>query len=99
MTLILGIFSAILWTFFVILLGYQGGKASVEQLNEGIEGPPGPLGPVGATGASGPVGPAGKCEHEDRVAELERNIVDINAILTGFNDRFTRVERKSGMSV
>lgn len=99
MITILWIVAAILWTLVVMIVGYAGGKQAKIDIRTGETGVPGVTGATGSTGETGPVGPPGKCECEDRVSDLEENIVDINSILSGFNDRFTRVERKAGMSV
>ena len=69
-------------------------------------GPPGPTGPMGATG---PTGPPGASASEDEVFKMVQESLDTLAVSArlqqledrdrSYQDRFKRVEKKSGLSV
>lgn len=99
MSVVLWIIIAILWTIVVLCLGVYVGKQQVEQHNEGLQGPPGPEGPQGPTGAMGAVGPPGTCDHEEDVEDLRQRVADLEGRDERYQERFTRVERKAGLSV
>jgi hypothetical protein len=106
MTTILWIVALILWSCLLLIVGcYAGWQAKaqavaqeepqlVNQYNS-IQGPPGPQGMDGRDGEPGPPGPPGP-GIEDEVLE---DGMTVKEWIRHVNDRLTRVERKSGMSV
>lgn len=98
---------AVLWTAVALAVGCAAGKESMKKENpatwdtftgtQGLPGPPGPVGAVGATGSPGPPGPPGP-EADVLGTELP-NGMSLGEWIAAADSRFTRVERKAGMSV
>jgi hypothetical protein len=97
-----------LWSFVVLIVGIYGGyHMKLEEKAEDIrnlevqgprgpEGPPGPIGPMGY-GEPGPPGPPGPAS--DVLGTKLPNGMTLGGWISAADARFTRVERKAGMSV
>jgi hypothetical protein len=96
-----------LWSFVVLIVGIYGGyhmkleEKAEEKKWDMNECPPmnvpGPVGPIGATGATGPAGPPGPAA--DVLGTKLPNGMTLGGWISAADARFTRVERKAGMSV
>jgi len=106
MTYILWIVIAILWTVVVLAAGYVGGRqAKIDVIKAGITqnfatGPPGPMGDPGTDGLDGQPGPPGPPGPPADVLGTELpNSMSLGEWIAAADARFTRVERRAGMSV
>lgn len=106
MTWLLWLVIAILWTVVVLAVGYAAGhQAKIDEIKAGItqnfatgpQGPPGVTGAMGPTGEPGVVGPPGPSA--DVLGTDLPNGMNLGEWITAVDSRFTRVERKAGMSV
>lgn len=105
MTWILWVIVAVLWTIVVLGIGFGGGmqykkdQAGETTFRESI-GPMGPAGKDGSPGLRGPEGLPGPPGPAADVlgTELPNGMV-LGEWITAVDNRFTRVERKAGMSV
>jgi hypothetical protein len=109
----LGILSLVLWTILIfafgIGIGYAGGKQVVEKKFEDmpkiseneLEWYQGPQGPVGPKGEKGDKGDPGTGSHVDEawVADMITRVQALEDRDRSYQDRFKRVEKKSGLSV
>ncbi len=106
MTIIMWIVIAVLWTILVFLAGWACCKVNFDQEiekkpltnqygydgTEGPQGPPGIQGEPGEPGKPCPVSP-------DEIDAIKGRLTDLENRDVSYQSRFTRVERKAGLSV
>lgn len=106
MTWILWVVIAILWTVVVLVVGFAAGtqyKKNQEGIEgtllEGLQGPPGEAGTDGLDGQPGPPGPPGPPFDIGTYTLESAHGMTLEEWVKSVNERFTRVERRAGMSV